>query len=748
MKITSLLYFLLFTTVISFSQEEIIVKFSKKGGLYFGEKLSVTLSTENTEATIFYSLDGSYPSSGSIKYKEPIKVEKNTLIRAKAYVKGKPSETFTQSYFIERKHTLPVVSITMNNEDLFSFEKGIYAKGCCAKPTPPYQGANFWKGWERRMNIELYEVDGKQAFNQEAGIRIFGGWSKGNPQKSFSIIARKKYGKSKFKYKLFEEKNIKKYNSFILRNSGGDFNSTQLRDAFMTRLVVPIDIDIQAHKPCVVYLNGAYWGIMNIREKLNEHYLNDNHDVPKDSITMMKHRMDRQFGTTKNYQKMLRFLRESDLSIQKNADKLETLMQVDNFINYNIAEVYSDNHDAGGNIRYWRVHNDTSRWRWILFDMDAGMGGIRSAKTNTLQKFTTASAEVWPNPAWSTFIIRKVLENEQFKNKYINRFADQLNTIYSAKTAENVLDSLGDFIDEEIPFHKKRWGGDSARWSRAMERVRVFAQKRPYYIRQHILKKFQLEDTIVVNLNADFTKGSLKINSIPVFSEFTGVYFKGVKVKVTATPLYDYEFSGWKGINSKESVLLIDPSKIKNLEPIFTPKKRSEITDIIINEFRFKGEDWVEFYNLSSKEIDINGWHIKDNSEKNRFTFNNAKIASNTYLLIKQDSLGLDFGFSSKGDQIKLYDNLGFIVDSISFTKNQYKQGASLSNIRDGVWQEETFTPGKINKSYQAYLDKIAAEERKKKLMLYGGIGLCGVALSGLGFLFYRRMKNSKRESV
>ena len=114
--------------------------------------------------------------------------------------------------------------------------------------------------------------------------------------KSLAIISRKKYEKKYFKYPIFKEKSIKKYKSFILRNSGGDFNKTHFRDALITQLTRPVNLPIQAYQPVVLYINGVYWGIHNAREKINEHYLKGNFGANPDSVTIMKHRNDLQEG--------------------------------------------------------------------------------------------------------------------------------------------------------------------------------------------------------------------------------------------------------------------------------------------------------------------------------------------------------------------------------------------------------------------------------------------------------------------
>ncbi len=221
-----------------------------------------------------------------------INLDKTTPIRAVAYKNGKPGEIVTQTYLIGREYDMAVISITGNPEDFFSFDRGIYVKGCCADSVPPYKKANFWKGWERRINIEFYEPTGELGFNQRVGVRIFGGFSKGLPMKSLAIISRKKYEKKTIEYPIFPNKDIKKYKSFVLRNSGSDFNNTQFRDALLTNLIESLDVGIQAYRPAVVFINGSYWGVHNVREKINEYYLKSNAGVDPDSVDIMKHRND------------------------------------------------------------------------------------------------------------------------------------------------------------------------------------------------------------------------------------------------------------------------------------------------------------------------------------------------------------------------------------------------------------------------------------------------------------------------
>ena len=753
---------LLIAYVSSIGQESLYEKFSIQGGVYeTAQKIKIDTSGGYT---IYYTLDGSKPSSGAAKYKSEITIEKPTVVRAVFYKGGIPVETVTQSYIIGRKFNMAVVSIAVEQDDFFGYERGIYVKGCCADSIPPYSGANFWKGWERQINVELYEPDNTLGINQGAGIRIFGGFSKGLPMKSLAIIAKSKYGPTKFEYPIFPNKDIKKYNSFVLRNSGGDYNNTHFRDALLTDLHEPIDMDIQASRPCVVFINGAYWGIHNIREKLNNHYLKENHGVNKDSVDLLKHRGDVQEGNKKEYQKLLAYLNKNSFESNEKIRELNTMMDVDNYINYNIAEVYVGNGDAGGNIRYWREHKPDARWRWILFDLDLsfGIGSKVAYKDNTLDKMTRLSNEAWPNPAWATFIIRKLLENDSIQDVYANRFADHLNTIYHPDNVIFKIDSLQNLIKDEMPFHSERWGLTVPKWEERVEAIRIFARKRPYYMRQFLMEKFDLSDTLKVNvLHFDYDMGSLKLNSIKIKKEFSGWYFKDCKIRLKAKPKMGFEFVGWEGISETQPEVFLDLKTTTTIKPIFKKKPKSNFYNkIVINEISIKqdstitSEDWIEIANATSDVIELSNWYLIT-EDKEKFIFpENTKIGAHSFIIVCKDiekfqevyqlsndlivQKDLGFGFGSKKDKIKLYDAKIQLVDSLHYkVKEDFKalkdtdnRNLERENPQTTIWKiSNEVSPGVQNKGFKGIPKINESEDDSFQWIIIGGLLLVLVLL-------------------
>ena len=765
-------------SVVSFGQDDVVLEFSPKGGVY-EKQTTVTLSA-GEGASIYYTLDGSVPSSASSRYREPFVVDKVAVIRAIAYLNGKRSDVLTHTYVCDREYDLPVVSIATNPGNLWDFDHGIYVKGCCADTTEPYIGANFWKDWEYEANVEMYDADGKLCFNQTAGINIFGGFSRMLPQKSIAVFARKKYGDNRFHYPIFKERKHDEYKNFILRNSGGDFKRTHLRDAFMTQLAKPTGVAIQAYQPAVLYLNGEYWGIQNLREKINEHYLDANYDVEKDNVDILRQNAVRRHGYSTNYKKFQAYLRTHDLSDDKNMQELRTFMDVDDYIRYNIAEVYSDNRDAGGNIRYWRERNDSAKWRWVYYDIDQGLGNNapQGYKRNTLQKFTSVNNESWPDPPWSTFIIRKLLENESVKNQYINTFADHLNTVYHPDTANKLLDSLIRGIENEMPYHQKRWGATVDNWHLHLGIVREFINRRPYYCRQHIMEKFNLSDTATVKIiHPGQEKCELHFSSLNLKKDYQGIYFTGVPIEIEVKPHHDYVFEGWKDNKSSGKRRSVVPDGDLELEPIIVPKPKSVYADsIIFNEIAFyqteadTSGDWIELYNRSKSEIDLSGWVLTERAYENGWRLpQGTKLQPGEFLVLTEkidnfksrypgDTLNAIgdflFGFASEGERISFYDAEGFMVDSLSYHSFAVTGDAvdslfsisrthpdSLSGIQN--WIIEKPTPSFPSKWYKDYLQEEVEKRYWTKVFYIGGGSFFFILVVGiLSFRYFKKKRS------
>ncbi len=335
------------------------------------------LAFSNTQGKkIYYTLDGSEPGVQSDVYTNPFTIFSTTTVKARAFgINSLPSGIVTKTYFINSNHTLPVISVSTSPENFWDPDSGIYVMGDGANPEFPHFGANFWKDWEKPAFVEYFDENGNKGFEQSCGIKIFGVYSRGYPQKSLSVFFKAKYGDSKLRYNLFPDFKINEFSSFLLRNSGNDFISTMLRDGFMQTLVEDLDIDKQKYRPAVVYLNGEYWGIHNIREKINKEYIASHHELDPQAIDLLEFKNEVIEGSNEDYLAMLNYLETHDLSDKINY--LYVISQIDktSYIDYNLSQIYFDNRDwPGNNIKYWKSQGLFGKWRWIMHDTDFGFG--------------------------------------------------------------------------------------------------------------------------------------------------------------------------------------------------------------------------------------------------------------------------------------------------------------------------------------------------------------------------------------
>jgi hypothetical protein len=347
-------------------------KISPDAGFY-NSPVTVNLTADSYSDKIYYTLDGSDPDENSNLYTGPILIDNTKVLRIRAFSTGfLPSKILTNTYFINFVGTLPIISLSTNPGNLFDEQSGIYTFGNNADTAFPYYGANFWKDWEKPVHVELFEANGTKGFSIDAGIKIFGGFSRAYPQKSFALFARERYGYNTFNYKLFDDLPFTDYEAFVLRNSGQDWNVTMFRDPLMTGLVNKVDIDKQDYRPSIVFINGVYWGIHNIREKINEHFLAQHHNVNPDSVDILENHSNIVHGDNSDYLSLYSFIENNSMAVSANYEYVKTKMEVDNFIHYFVSEIYFANEDwPGGNIKYWR-NGKKGKWRWILFDTDWG----------------------------------------------------------------------------------------------------------------------------------------------------------------------------------------------------------------------------------------------------------------------------------------------------------------------------------------------------------------------------------------
>jgi hypothetical protein len=635
------------------------------------------------------------PYEGSPAFSGGMTINQNKNIRARLFKEGYlPGKIKTESYLLlSNEQKLPIVSISANPDDFFDYYTGIYERGPNASNDFPYFGANFWQDWEKPVHIELFEPDGSTSLSANAGVKITGNYSRGNDQKSLAFFARSRYGDKIFDYQFFNDKPIKQFEAFLLRNSGNDFNNTMMRDGMITSLVRNMQIDRMAFRPAVVYINGEYWGIMNLREKPNEHFIAHNHGLSPDSISILENQGGIVYGTNTNYSSLYSFIANNDLSLHSNYDVTKTDLDIQNYINYYITQMYIVNEDwPGNNMKFWRENNDKGKWRFILFDTDFGFGiWDRYKVSRNMLTFTSEpNGPGWPNPPWSTLTFRKLIENDEFKTQFINSMADRLNTTFSTDSVLNHIDSIYTLIIDEIPRHMSRWNGDINYFNNNVLDMKYFAQNRPYYVRQNFKSFFSINGDYSLNLSlSSANSGRIELNSITLDKfPWSGTYFNDIPVSLRAIPKPGYRFIRWEGdVNSTENPLIVNTNSNTNITAVFEFDEQIE-PKIVINEINYNSsdgydtEDWIELYNDKTTDQDLSGWQIKDARYYNSYQFpENTVLPAGSYLVVCKDSLKFnslqpdisnyigefEFNLGESSETISLYDTLLNLIDYVKY---------------------------------------------------------------------------------
>jgi len=609
--------------------------FSHDSG-YYQESFTLSISSNTQNSTIHYTLDGSIPNLESPVYIEPITIkdrsnEPNTIsmiptisykfaepeenlfkistIRARSFnnITKAPSPIITKSFIVHQDihniYSLPVISLVVDPKDFFDQEKGIYVTG--EEEEVIAQDGDYYYTWpanyhdrgedsEKPVFVEYFDIDGKLQFAQNSGIRIHGFASRSYPQKSFRLYASQMYDTSdKFSGQIFpnlvnvDGESIDEFETLILRNGGTDSPSSFFRDALIQKLVEHTSVDTQAISPVVVFLNGEYWGLYFLYERYDEGYFLNHYGIQPENLLVLENKGVIVIGAEKErqvYQDLLFYVLENDPNNAAVYDEISNKIDIVNFIDYQITEIFIAHQDwPDNNIKYWRTRTSVEgsenstvkdgRWRWLLFDTDHG---FTNTELNSIEYATRTDLE--------TILLRSLIKNPDFRNQFLNRFADHLNTSFKTERVVQEIDYFEALLEPEMQDQIDRWrssGGSMTKWYENVEELRLFAKERPTIVIQDLIEFFDLSGSLTLTLTFESEKGFVKVNSIEILAStpgidnpefFQGIYFQDIPIEITAVPKEGYEFSHWQGAGYEgveEESIVINSKTDHQLQPIF-----------------------------------------------------------------------------------------------------------------------------------------------------------------------------------
>ena len=530
--------------------------FSQKGQVFEnGQMCQLTLSLpddapEGTE--IRYTLDGKEPTAASQKYTAPLSFNNTTVVRAKLFCSDYLSPRSTCHSYIffptNRPLTLTVVSIITDNKYLNDAKIGIYVDG-----TYSNEKKNYEYDWRRPMNIELFETSGKESvINQLGEMRICGGATRSSVRKSLAIYANKRFGEKRFNYEFFPDQKpgLNDFKSFMLRNAGNDFDYLYMRDAIIQRTMAQhVDLDWQAWRPAIVYINGEYKGMLNIRERSNEDNIYTNYDGLED-IDMIENDWELKEGTMDHYQAFKDFYNEHGHTLAEYAE----WMDWQEYINLMVENMYFNNQDfPGNNIVIWRPLTEGSKWRWITKDTDFGLGLYGSAPDyNTVEWMYNNAYDPnrnWGNTYEATRLFRRLMEDADFKREFLDRAAIYMGDFLNEKGTRAVWDEMYDMIKTEYPYHRElinRWWPN---YDDELSNARNWLNKRTNYFYKQLANYYSWGTPTVLTVNKSLKSDiTLTFNGVTLTSNvFDGKYYAGRTITLTATANEEGKtVTGWK----------------------------------------------------------------------------------------------------------------------------------------------------------------------------------------------------------
>lgn len=529
--------------------------------------------------------------------------QKGRVVRAISVdAAGQRSEVATHTYFIgPRSHfPVPVVALTVPEQALFDYQQGILVPGqiydSWQRQGGQYDGPEFhwpanWsvRGKDTRAHIEYFPRDGQPATGQPVSIRNHGNSSRSLPLKSLRIQPKAAYGSRDLQFDIFDDGRPLGRQRINLRN-GGWWGQTWLKDGAVHRIMAGLNVATQQIQPVVVFINGEYYGLLNARERKDSRYLAARFNLAKhkqlDLISVevqtegkSAFALQAKTGTDLHWQQVLDYVAHSDRQAAGFMPGLEQLIDVDSFIDYYAASIFLVSHDwPVNNNAFWRYSARTAadatnpaadgRWRWLLYDRD---NAFHRTADNTLEFATRANSERWNNPDYTTFMLRSLLENPAFAERFVSRFNDLLNTSFMPERMIAIIDDLYHELQPLMPQHIQRWSApaDMQHWQDSIEQMREFARQRPAIQRQHLQAFFNLGEPYRLQLQlATPASGSIRLGSLHLGSDqppvppvaasqaainlqpwlqlpWQGQYLAGAPLQLQAIPASGMRFDHW-----------------------------------------------------------------------------------------------------------------------------------------------------------------------------------------------------------
>lgn len=684
--------------------------------------------SDTNNAIIRYTLNNSLPNTESKTYtsNQPIGINKTTVVKAIAY-KDNYLPSFASSELImidEPSTSLPIVSISADSVDLWG-ENGILDSE-----------------YSSTKNASFNYYDKSIYLGSNILIKVHGQSTRLLPQKSLRVYADKKSDYSRIS-NVFFNNSQNEYDQLVLRNSGQDWNSLFLRDSYNSVIASRLHKQIYAeYKPIIIYINSELYGLLNLRERIEDEFLSEIFDVNDKSINFFENNGVTVRGDYSEYSEFIKKFK--DIS-ELNISEINQIIDSDNFIDYSLLNIFSVNSDWPSlNVKLFNTKENDRRFRYLINDLDITYGyGGHKQDFNKLNTILNDSVNDY------SIVFNKFVRVEMLKEQLLTRAADLINSVFRPDNMKFVLDSLANQIREYIPLQQQRWEESCVDWENKIDNMKVFLNERPIYFMRNF--NFYLNDNKGLSEFSLTTyppnSGTFKVNTISVdTSEWSGRYFQTLPITITAVPKHGWKFVKWNhdSLGTNTIITTTLPETIE-LEAIYEETNPSEIERaIVINEIMYNADteqdtkDWIELYNAGTKSVNLKNWSLLDEDDTHiRFVINeDYQIQPKEFVIltkeleefeevisIKNKIFG-DFDFGLGGnDIVRLIDENGVTHDLVNYDNDTpWPIGAdgtgytielinpTLDNNIGSNWKiskAKLGTAGKENSNYDSLLTSV-----------------------------------------
>ena len=691
---------------------------------FYTDSVELKLLNKHSGWNYYFNVQGKKPVDWVFP-EEGITLKASNVIRILA-IQSETQDTVEgfYTYLLNQEPSLPVLSLIFEPSDFFSGDRGIYVKGSngitgyCR--STPY---NWNQDWERPVQMTLFEQDGKTstnvAFSIPLGVKIGGGCTRLYDQKSLDIYFRSDYGLPRLNYPLFADKPITEFNRLSLRNGGQDWYRAMIRNTFSQELLRGrMDLGYQSYKYVAVYFNGQYWGIHILREKQNEDFIESNYGIDADAVDLLSGNASVSEGSSEHYMQMLEYVNQNGLEDSVHYAWIKERMDVEQYMEYLITEIFLANGDwPANNIKYWREQSDSGKWRWILYDADMTMDSHSRGQleTNMFEKLHILTETNYEHPAWSTFLMRKLLENPVFKASFVQRYSVHLQLSFNPGRALALMDSISGLIASEVPAHMRRWSksmrlGNDMDWEKHLKVMRDFLSQRPEKEREHIKSFFGTGQLHSLSTSVNRTKsGVIRVEGARSDTTEYVLLYKGIPAQLRAIPAAGYRFVRWEGLSQSSSTdIQVTLDENSQIHALFEPIESTQTSEVVINEIHYNAaddkdsDDWVELYNPNDHPVDLSYWFFSDSDNAHKYYFAQGSLLeeggfrvlvrkpeefASVYPKVSVAEGPIGFGFAGSGELLRLFNSQGQLIDSVRYDDQSPwplaadGQGASLALV-------------------------------------------------------------------